>query len=234
MLTRYPAPEPGGIIVGRPIKVLIVDDHFVVRRGTRALLVGDGAEDIEVVGEAEDGHQAIEMTHDIEPDVILMDLQMPGMNGVEAIYEITAERPASRIVAMTGSELDERVLRAVKAGARGFLSKTAHRDEFLEAIRQVHRGDVSLPPELTRKLLQQIGPSLGEKTGGETEALTNREVEILRLVARGLSNQDIAASIHIAEATVRTHVSHILAKLNLSNRVEAALYALRQGLASLE
>lgn len=217
-----------------PIKVLIVDDHFVVRRGTRSLLVGDGAEDIEVVGEAEDGRQAIELTKSIGPDVILMDLQMPGMNGVEAIYEITAQHPKSRIVAMTGSEVDERVLRAVQAGARGFLSKTARRDEFLDAIRQVHRGDVSLPPELTRKLLQQIGPSLGDRAMGETEALTNREVEILRLVARGMSNQDIAASIHIAEATVRTHVSHILGKLSLSNRVEAALYALRQGLASLD
>ena len=220
--------------MGRPIKVLIVDDHFVVRRGTRALLLGDGADDIHVIGEAEDGRQAIEKTTQLEPDVILMDLVMPEMNGTEAIYEILALRPITRIIAMTGSNVDERVLSAVQAGARGFISKTARRDEFLATIRQVHQGDMSLPQELTQKLLIHLAPGLKDHNVPEPDPLTNREVEILRLVARGLSNQEIAGTIHIAEATVRTHVSRILNKLGLSNRVEAALYALRQGLATLD
>jgi len=223
-----------GGTVSRLIKVLIADDHFVVRRGTRALLLGDGAEDLEVVGEAENGQQAVELALRLHPDIILMDLMMPEMDGIEAIYEVRAQRPAIRIIAMTGAEVDDRVIRAVQAGARGFLAKSAQREEILSTIRRVFKGEVALSHEITRKMLQFMGSNTQRSASDGGESLTTRETEILRLVARGLSNQAIAGTIHISEATVRTHVSHILSKLALRNRVEAALFALRSGLASLE
>lgn len=210
--------------------MLIADDHPVVRSGLCAVL--GTSDDIEVVGAVENGRDAVAEAGRLRPDVILMDLMMAPVDGVEATRRILAERPQTRVIALTGSNADRRVLEVVREGALGYLSKASRRRDILRAIRRVHAGEPFLPPDLTRKLLGQLRPSSGAAIA--PEPLSKRELEVLSLVAEGLSNQRIADRIHIAEATVRTHVSHILGKLGLSNRVEAALYALREGLASLE
>lgn len=211
-----------------PIKVLVVDDHFVVRKGVCALLAD--AQDIEVVGEAGDGRQAVEEAARCAPQVILMDLNLPEIDGVEATRRILAAQPEVRIVILTSADMEEGVLAAVKAGALGYLAKTSQRQEFLEAIREVSRGEAWLPPRLTRKLLAHLQTPPAET--GSLDTLTSRESEVLALLAHGWSNRRIAGRLSIAEVTVRTHVSHVIDKLGVSNRVEAALHALRSGLAA--
>lgn len=211
------------------IRVLVVDDHFVVRKGVCALLMD--AEDIAVVGEAGNGREAIELASRLRPQVILMDLKLPGLGGVEAIREILAEQPETGIVALTGTDGDAQVLAAVEAGALGYLAKTSERDDFLAAIRRVAGGETWLPPRLTRQVLVHLRPA---PAGENQEPLTERETLVLRLLATGKSNQQIARELNVADATVRTHVSHILGKLGAGNRVEAVLHALRTGLAALE
>lgn len=211
------------------IGVLVVDDHLVVRKGVRALLMG--ADDIMVVGEAADGLEAIAEARRLIPQVILMDLKLPRLDGVEAIRVIVAEQPDVGVVVLTGTEGDEQVLAAVEAGALGYIAKTFEREDFLLAIRQVARGELWLPPRLTRKLLMHLKPRPSGQPGAP---LTDREARVLNLLARGRSNQQISIELHITEATVRTHVSHIMEKLGVNNRVEAALHALRAGVASLE
>jgi len=212
------------------IRLLVADDHAIVRKGIRALLATEP--DIEVVGEAKNGREAVARAESLQPDVILMDLVMPEMDGIEAIRRITTRQPEARILVLTTFAADEMVFPAIKAGALGYLLKDSGPEELVEAIRQVHRGESSLHPTVARKLLQEIsGPPKGRPT---PEPLTEREVEVLRQVARGLSNQEIASKLVITEATVRTHVSNILSKLHLASRTQAALYALREGLASLE
>ena len=213
-----------------PIRVLVVDDHEVVRRGTRALL-GE-IEDIEVVGEADNGLQAIEQATLLRPDLILMDLLMPEMNGIQAMQAIALGQPEIRFLVMTSYSGDDLVFPAIKAGALGFLLKDTRSEELVKAIRQVHRGEPSLHPSIARKLLQEVGQSKPPKP--TPEPLTARELEVLGLLARGLDNQQIAEQLVIAEVTVRSHVSHILDKLHLANRTQAALYALRIGLISLD
>lgn len=212
-----------------PIRVLVVDDHFVVRKGVCALLAS--AADIVVVGEAEDGGQAVDEAERCLPQVILMDLRLPEIDGVEATRRILGAQPEIGILVLTGTDVDAEVLSAVKAGALGYLAKTSHREEFLEAIRQVARGEVWLPPRLTRQLLTHFKPRPAPEAA---ESLTGRESEVLALLARGRSNRRIAEELSISEGTVRTHVSHILDKLGVANRVEAALHALRSGLAQPE
>jgi DNA-binding NarL/FixJ family response regulator len=212
-----------------PIRVLVVDDHLVVRAGVRSLLAG--AADIAVVGEAADGRQAVEEARRCDPHVILMDLNLPVLDGVESTRRILASQPEVRIVVLTGADAEAEALAAVEAGAVGYLAKTSPREEFLEAIRRVTRGEVWLPPHLTRRLLAQL--KLRPAAAAATE-LTPREREVLALLARGSANREIAHRLGIAEITVRTHVSHILGKLGASNRVEAALHALRTGLVSVE
>ncbi len=215
--------------MGELIRVLIVDDHFVVRKGVCALLMD--AEDIAVVGEAGDGREAVELAERLRPQVILMDLKLPELGGVEAIREILAAQPETAIVVLTASGPEAQVLAAVEAGALGYLAKTAEREELLAAIRRVAQGELCLPTRLTRQVLTHLhSPS----SGIVSEPLTEREEEVLRLLARGWSNQQIAGKLGIAEITVRTHVSHVLGKLGANNRVQAALYALRAGLVSLE
>lgn len=202
------------------IRVLVVDDHFVVRKGVCALLAE--AEGIAVAGEAGDGEQAVAEARRLRPQVILMDLRLPGLDGVAATRAILAELPETAVVALTGTDVEDEVLAAVEAGALGYLAKTSPREDFLEAIRRVAQGDAWLPAHLTRRLLTRLKPRPSEVL----EPLTGREREVLALLARGWSNRRISQELSIAEITVRTHVSHILGKLGVSNRVEAALHAL--------
>lgn len=209
------------------IRVLVVDDHFIVRKGLESLLVG--CDDIVVVGEACDGREAVDKALETRPNVVLMDLLMPQMNGVEAIRSIALAAPDIRVLVLSGSATVKETLAAVRAGALGYLSKDCERDHLVGAIRRLHRGELSLPADLTRLLMQQFeGPST------EAESLTPRERDVLKLLAQGRDDSEVARSLGISKATVRTHVSNLLAKLSLRNRVEATLYALRQGLTTLE
>ena len=208
------------------IRVLIVDDHAIVRKGIRALL--SEADGFEVVGEAEDGQAAVVAASETQPDVILMDLLMPGMDGIEATRRITDQQPGARILVLTSFAADNKMFPAIKAGALGYLLKDSSPEELVRAIRQVHRGEPSLHPTIARKLLREIARSAEPQPA--PEALTAREMTVLRLIAQGLSNQEIADRIAVSEATVRAHVSRILSKLHLASRTQAALYAVREGL----
>jgi NarL family two-component system response regulator LiaR len=213
-----------------PIRVLITDDHSIVRKGIRALLATEP--DIEVVGEAGDGAEAATQAQALRPDVILMDLVMPKVDGIEATRRILAQQPGMRILVLTSFAADDKVFPAIKAGALGYLLKDSGPEELVQAIHQVYRGEPSLEPSIARKVLLEL--SQPPKTPLTAEPLTEREVDVLRLVAQGRSNRDIAEELVITEMTVRTHVSNILGKLHLASRTQAALYALREGLASLD
>lgn len=213
-----------------PIRVLIVDDHAIVRKGTAALLTE--IEGVVVVGEAGDGTEAVLQAAALQPDVILMDLLMPGMDGIQAIEQILSRQPDIRILALTSFTSDDKIMAAIKAGALGYFLKDGDPQSLVKAIRQVYQGEPALPPNIARKMMQAL--SRPQAASPPVESLTEREVEVLRLVAKGYNNQRIAAHLTIAEVTVRSHVSHILAKLNLDNRVQAALYALKEGLVRLE
>jgi NarL family two-component system response regulator LiaR len=212
------------------IRVLIVDDHAIVRKGVKALL--SEIDNIEVIGEAANGREAIEQTETLQPDVILMDLVMPEMDGIEAISQITSNQPETRVLALTSYSTDDKIFPAIKSGAIGYLLKDSDPQDLIYAIQQVHRGEPSLHPKIAQKVLQEL--SLPSDRPPTPDPLTEREEQVLRLVAKGLSNQEIAEQLVIAEVTVRTHVSHILSKLHLANRVQATLYALREGYASLD
>jgi NarL family two-component system response regulator LiaR len=213
-----------------PIRVLIVDDHAVVRLGQRALIETEPG--MEVVGEAADGDQAVDLTRSLRPDVILLDLAMPHKGGIEAIGEIKEENPKARILVLTSFAEDDKVYAAIKTGALGYLMKDASPGEILTAIREVYRGEPSMSPSIAQKLMRELQrpPDLPPTE----EPLTVREVEVLKLVAQGLPNQEIAETLVISERTVSTHVSNILNKLHLANRTQAAIYAWREGLAQPE
>ncbi|PRZ09333.1 LuxR family two component transcriptional regulator [Isoptericola sp. CG 20/1183] len=224
----------------RPVRVLVADDHAAIRAGLRLLL--EAAEGIEVVAEAADGHAAVANARALRPDVVLMDLRMPGTDGVEATRIITTEGLADVLV-LTTFDLDEYVHGALDAGAAGFLLKSAEPADLLRAVRQVAAGEGVLAPEVTRRVLARIAgtppaPSdavapdpAAREADPRLDGLTPREVDVLAALGRGLSNQDISAELVISEATTKTHVSRVLAKLQVPSRMQAAVVARRTGLA---
>jgi len=215
----------------KAIRLLIVDDHAIVRRGMKALLAQ--IDDMCVIGEAADGGEAIAQAAALAPDVILMDLMMPQVDGIEAIRQISAKHPTIAILALTSFSGDDKVFPAIKAGALGYMLKNADLEELLAAIRQVAQGEPSLHPTIARKVLRELRQPQVEQTPAP-ESLTARELTVLLLIAKGMSNQEIADHLIVAEPTVRTHVSRILDKLHLANRVQATLYAMREGLTLLD
>jgi NarL family two-component system response regulator LiaR len=218
------------------IRVLLIDDHAIIRDGIRSLLATEP--DIEVVGEADNGRDGVSMAERLRPDVILMDLVMPEMDGIEATSRIMASQPQARILVLTSFAAEDKVFPAIKAGAFGYLLKDSDSEELIHAIHEVSCGESSLDSRIARMVLREMWaeprPQGPREQVPAVEPLTEREMEVLRLVAQGLSNEEIAGRLVIAERTVRTHVSNILGKLHLANRTQAALYALREGLASLD
>ena len=208
------------------IRVLIADDHPVVRQGLRTFL--ELQDDIEIVAEATDGGDAVAKVRELKPDVVLMDLVMPQLDGIEAIRQVREVSPASKVIVLTSFDDREKVYLSVKAGAAGYLLKDADPQELAEAIRTVQRGDALLNPSIAAKLMQEVAEG-GPRAAGET--LTARELEVLRHLARGMSNKEIAGALVLSEKTVKTHVSNILGKLQLADRTQAALFAVREGLA---
>jgi NarL family two-component system response regulator LiaR len=213
-----------------PIRVFITEDHAIVRKGVRNLLSLE--KDIEVVGEAVNGQEAVSKVSELDPDVILMDLMMPGMDGIQAIRRIKTDHPDAKVLVLTSFATDDKIFPAIKAGALGYLLKDSDPAELVTAIRQVNAGECSLHPVIARKVLQEL--NLSPKQSPGSQLLTVREVEVLRMVAQGKSNRQIADELVISLGTVRAHLSNILSKLHLVSRTQATLYALREGLASLD
>jgi NarL family two-component system response regulator LiaR len=212
------------------IRVLVVDDHTIIRKGIRAVL--DLEPDIDLVGEAENGNQAVKLDLELIPDVILMDLMMPEMDGIACIKQIKTKRVGARILVLTNFAGEDMIFPAIKAGAMGYHLKDSSPEDLIEAIRQVNQGAVSLNPSIAKKVLDEFyNPNKQESL---EKLLTERELEVLRLIAQGLENKEIADQLVISDATVRSHVSNVLGKLHLASRTQAAIFALREGLASLD
>ena len=214
-----------------PIRLLIVDDHRIVRDGIKALM--DEVDDIQVVGMAGDGCVGVALAEELRPDVVLMDLLMPCMDGIEATRLLTARYPDMRILVLTSFITQDKVFPAIKAGAMGYLLKDTGSAELIDSIHRVHRGQPSLDAQIASMMLAELSHAKPD-TQPVVDPLTSREVEVLGLVARGLSNKEIAEQLNISLETARTHVNRILGKLHLANRVQATRYALRAGIAELD
>jgi NarL family two-component system response regulator YdfI len=206
------------------IKVLVVDDHQVIREGLRAIL--EASDDLTLVGEAGNGNEAARLASELSPDVILMDLRMPGVDGIEAIQQIKPLHPKIEIVILTTYDDDELIVRGLRAGARGYLLKDVSREVLFESIRAAHRGELLLPPAVAEKMLSH----LGEPAPVQAEILSDRELQVLTLMAQGDANKQIAGRLDIAERTVKAHVTSIFTKLGAASRAEAVAIALRSGL----
>ena len=218
-----------GADVAERTTVVIADDHPVVRQGLRTFL--ELQVDLEVVGDAGDGREAVELVAQLVPDVVLMDVVMPNVDGLEALRQIRETSPATSVIVLTSFADDEKIFRAVKAGAAGYLLKDAAPREIAAAIRAVRRGEALLHPAVAAKVMQELATADVPAAGAD---LTERELEVLRLLARGLANKAIARELVVSEKTVKTHASNILAKLHLADRTQAALYAVRQKLVELD
>ena len=217
------------------IRVLLVDDQPLLRTGFRYII--DAEDDLEVVGEAEDGEVALAQARALKPDVVLMDIRMPRMDGVAATAALGADgalRP--KVIILTTYDTDEYVVEALRAGASGFLLKDVPAEDLVTAVRVVHRGDAVVAPNVTRRLLDRFArlPVTDRPTAAEVNVLTEREHQVLLLIARGLSNAEIAAELVLSETTVKTHVSNVLAKLQLRDRVQAVVFAYQSGLVTSE
>ena len=211
------------------VRVLIADDHPIVREGLRTLIASEPG--MEMVGEASNGAEAVSLVRRLQPDVVLMDLIMPVMDGLQAIGQIKAENPRVSILVLTSFAEEDKVFPAIRAGALGYLLKDTAPDQLLQAIYDVHRGEPSLHPSIALQLIRELNqPS---DLPPAPDPLSQRELQVLKLLAQGLNNQEIADRLVISEWTVRTHVRNILGKLHLANRIQAALYALREGIAGL-
>lgn len=217
--------------MGESIRILIADDHELVRQGLEALL--SKTPGMVIVGQAKNGEEAVELALSLLPDIILMDLLMPLKNGIEATREIKKSSPNARILIITSFAEDENVFQAIKAGALGYLMKDSSPHELLQAIQNVFDGRMSLHPNIALKLIGDLNKSEDSEDPPPGESLTERENEVLTLVAKGLSNHDIADRLIISERTVGSHVSNILSKLHLANRTQAAIFALKKGLTNL-
>ena len=209
------------------VTVLLADDHPVVRQGLRTFL--ELQADIEVVGEAGDGADAVALAEQLVPDVVLMDLVMPTLDGIEATRRIRHASPATKVIVLTSFAEDDKIFPAIRAGAAGYLLKDAQPQELADGIRRVQRGEGLLDPRVAARVMQEL-----EKPKADQQVLTDRELDVLRLLAKGLSNKRIAQELVVSEKTVKTHVSNILAKLHLADRTQAALYAVRERLVELE
>jgi len=217
------------------IRVLLVDDQELIRLGFRMVL--EAEDDLVVIGEAGDGRTAVAQAESLRPDIVLMDIRMPGLDGIAATEAIVREHPDTRVLVLTTFDLDEYAFGAIRAGASGFLLKDAHRHEMLSAVRAVHRGDAALSPRITRMLLDHVGPRLQEPASAEADrdraalaSLTEREREVFLALSRGLTNAEIGEALFVSESTVKTHVGRVLAKLGARDRIHAVILAHRLGL----
>ena len=211
------------------IRILIADDHALVREGLRAVI--DGEPDMEVVGEAADGVAVVQLAHTLNPDIILLDMVMPQQDGLAAIRQMKQESISARIIVLTSFADDQKIFPAIETGAQGYLLKDILPDQMLQAIRDVYQGKSSLHPTIAHKVMAKFEHASAKLP--TKEQLTPREVDVLKLIAQGLSNQEIAGQLNLSEGTVGKHVSRILEKLHLANRTQAALHALREGLTPL-
>ena len=206
----------------QPIRILIVDDHLVVRMGLRSMI--DSQPDMKVVAEAANGNEAVQAYREHRPDIVLLDLRMPQLNGVEATVAIRRQFPEAFIIVLTTYDGDENIYRALRAGAHAYLLKDIPRDEFLAAVRAVHRGQYCIPPAIAARLAQRM----------PLVELSTREREVLKLIVEGMSNKEVASTLAISESTVKNHVNSILAKLKVKDRTQAAMSALRRGIVTLD
>lgn len=212
---------------GDPLRVVVVDDQELVRAGFAMILEKAG---LDVVGQARDGAEGIELAESLRPDVVLMDVRMPGINGIEATRRITTRAGAPRVLVLTTFDLDEHLYAAVEAGASGFLLKDVAPDDLVHAVRVVARGEAMLAPALIRRLLERFARPSASPSSVAASEVSQREGEVARLVARGLANSEIAAELYLSEATVKTYVSRLLTRLGLRDRVQIAVWAYESGL----
>jgi DNA-binding NarL/FixJ family response regulator len=216
----------------KKIRVIIADDHAIVREGTRRVL--EAEEDIEVVGEASDGQEAVSRATELKPDVAIIDIAMPKLNGIEATKQIKSLLPSVAILILSAYDNDQYIYGILEAGAAGYLLKNVRGSELVEAIRAVYNGESVLHPIIARKVLQRFGPSSRQAKAGSPEILSERELEVLKLAAKGKSNRDIADELCLSARTVQAHLANIFSKLQVGSRTEAVLYGLKEGWYTLE